>query len=116
MNNVKIKKFSVTLNCVKKKKVFSHLKLSIMMLLVNLNYQNVIGKQKLLKVVSNLKTNSLLGILLGRHAQSQRLQQPYCFKPEACVKPEVVVTSAEPTNLTLTQSCKNNSKLKTVRV
>ena len=61
MNNVKIKKFSVTLNCVKKKKVFSHLKLSIMTLLVNLNYQNVINKQ-------------------------------------------VVVTSAEPTNLTLTNT------------
>ena len=39
-----------------------------MMLLVNLNYQNVISKQKLLKVVSNLKTNTLLGKLLGRHA------------------------------------------------
>ena len=36
-----------------------------MMLLVILNYQIVISKQKLLKVVSNLKTNSLLGILLG---------------------------------------------------
>ncbi len=37
---------------------FGQLKLSIMMLLVNLNYQNVISNQQLLKVVSNLKTNS----------------------------------------------------------
>jgi len=38
MNNVKIKKFSVALNCVKINKVFSHLKLS--------NY-DVVSKLKL---------------------------------------------------------------------
>jgi len=65
LNCVKIKKFPVTLNCVKIMEVSVTLNCQIMMLLVILNYQIVISKQKLLKVVSNLKTNSLLGILLG---------------------------------------------------